>query len=660
MAEQLYGEDKLIGEEAIIGALIFAALGAAIGSVAIPLDVFPAFIHYHFGLGSTPTDAQSAAYLSLSSVVWPAAATFFLLGLCLMLAGYGFWLFGWQASQWHFNGMRFYKDPEEGRPIMQANENKLMSEAQRKGEIPSIQIGGVSFSNTRTAGQISLVGIPGSGKTVIINSALYQIMQRRERVILHDPKGDFTGWLYNERDSVMLGPWDERARPWDISRDICEPEIAISFAQSLVMPSEGGGGQNQFFYDAARETIGGLIMFYQRTQGDNWSWDTLCSDLTKGPKHLIELAKRGSPNNKTLLSGSIDKGALPSIMSTVANATSWILSYGAAFPVVRDADDKLDRPASGMFSIQSWLAKRENLAIQKVFLNNNKNYEARAAQIFGAIIASAANYINSSEMPEVSADAAGLWVVLDEYPQLGATVSKYIQQIEELGRSRGVRVLKAIQDEAQLFAQVGRDKGQAQKSVQQTRIYCKLATGTASELSRQLGQKDIVRIEFPQVLGQGNKRVVHDKADVIRVSDLTGLRVIKEGVEKDRGIEMVIHTDDILVKLVQPFIAAEIVKERNAKVINNEKYITGIFKYAEDAEAKAAESKAEATPDLQPEKAGTSLPAGAVSIFGEIDEPEADGGIVASDLPFTAEEMAGFGSEEIIDSEEEIDEGNPS
>ena len=175
-------------------------------------------------------------------------------------------------------------------------------------------------------------------------------------------------------------------------------------------------------------------------------------------------------------------------------------------------------------------------------------------------------------LEEIGADAPGLWVMLDEYPQLGATVSKYVQQIEELGRSRGVRVVKAVQDESQLFAQVGREKGEAQRSVQQTRVYCKLATGTAAELAQRLGEREVVRIEFPQAVGAGNKRASVQRLPVIRSSELTGLRVVKEG--EQAGIEAVIHTDDLLVKVVHPFAS---VTETCPKVIDSERWRRGVL-----------------------------------------------------------------------------------
>lgn len=585
-AKKIYGENKLITEEAMVGGLLSAAVGGCIASIVMSTDLLRAFVAHRLPLFSSGvTQAAWSEYINsygLANITLAIVA-----GIVAVAFVAGFTFFGFQRSRWHLDGMEYFEDPDAGAKRMQSNETALMSSKQRDKKNPDrpagINIGGVELSRTREVGHLSIVGLPGSGKTVIINNIIAQVLERRERIMLHDPKGDFTSWLYNERDTVLLGPWDTRASCWDIAADIDNAELATTFAAAMVEGEGGGdkGGGGQFFDDAATVIIGGLLKSYLLEHGKEWSWDTLADDLSNGPHAMYRQAVKGDPLVALLVS-DYDKpkhnDKTDSVTATVAKAVSWVLAYAGTYKVVRRSDKTIDRDASRMFAIKKWLANEANTEVKKVVFNNDKNYEKRSQQIFGAMIAAAANYINSSAMPEISADAAGLWLVLDEFPQLGAGAGKYIQQIEELGRSRGVRVIKAMQDESQLFAQSGREKGEAQKSVQQTRVYCKLATGTASELSKKLGDKQFVRVEFPQVIGAGNKRIVHDKEPVIRVEALTGLRILKEPVPV--GVEMIAHSDDVLVKLVQRFIDQEIVKERHPKVIQNEEFATAALRYA--------------------------------------------------------------------------------
>lgn len=567
-----WGEDKVIFEEAIAGAL------AAMASTATALSPF---------VGQAEVANIASGNLGLLEAVQASS---------VLLAGVaGFVLMGWQKTEWHYDGMRHIDDPKVGRLTMQLNENKLMSARQQKHEVRGFEIGGVELSRTREVGHTLIGGLPGSGKTVIINNLLHQAMLRGDRAIIHSPKGDFEAWMYDPDDSVLLGPWDARASCWDIARDIKTPELATSFAEAMVLGSSDGGGSggNKFFEDAAREVIAGLIKYFMRKRGEEWSWDDLAEALSKGGQALIDKAQLGDPNIRNLIPkpnpAKPSNNTTDNIIASVSAAVSWVLAYSSAFVIKRNADGSIDRENTRMFSIQDWLAKRDHQNVKKVFLNNNKNYEARGRQIFGAIAASAANYINSSEMPEISADVPGLLVCLDEYPQLGKGVSKYVIQIEELGRSRGVRVWKAIQDNSQTTAQLGREMGAVQTAMQQTRIFCKMSIGTASEISKELGEFEQMRIEFPIAVGAGNKRTVKERVPVLNVADLTGLKVFKEQDLNGKpvgpqGVEILVQTDDLVTKLFQPFISGDLIKERHEKFVPSIGWERGILIIAERVE----------------------------------------------------------------------------
>lgn len=587
-----WGENKPIFEEGLIGGLVCAAVGASLATVVLPKGALYAAAAR---LGVVADPAAEAWFWANK---WVAVPVLLLAAGLLIGAVVGFVALLQQPSQWHWDGMEFREDPEEGARVMQDNERRLMSEDQRLGIVGGVHVGGVELSRTREVAHLSLVGLPGAGKTVLANSIVAQALARGDRAIVHDPKGDFTAWLFGD-DAVLLGPWDERARWWDIAADLHTPELATSFAGAL-FPDEGG--PNAYFTDAARELVAGVIKFYMRTMPGRWGWDTLAVDLAQDAEHLIALAKRGDPTVKKLLPDDVgDSRAAQSVLSTVATRTSWIAAYAAAFDFARDDLGELDR--SQAFSLSGWLSGADHGEVTKVILNNDKNHEVRAQQIFGAVMAAAANYINSSAMPEISADDPGLWVVLDEYPQLGRAVAQYVQGIEELGRSRGVRVVKAVQDESQLFAAVGREKGEAQRSVQQTRVYAKLATGTAAEIAQKLGDRDVIRIEFPQAVGAGNKRAVTTRLPVIRADQLTGLRVRKDPNDPLMGVEIVVHTDDVLVKLVQGFSAFE---ELHPKVVPSERWARGILTLA--AAADGGGSLRIADPDDEGVPASTPAP----------------------------------------------------
>jgi hypothetical protein len=89
-------------------------------------------------------------------------------------------------------------------------------------------------------------------------------------------------------------------------------------------------------------------------------------------------------------------------------------------------------------------------------------------------------------------------------------------------------------------------------AVQSTRIYMRSSDKTAEAVCKRIGERDVHRIETTAEAGavQGKtRRLVQEH--VLRSSDLLGLRV-RTGA-KPTGVEMLLHIEDAIGKLVQPF-----------------------------------------------------------------------------------------------------------
>lgn len=533
---------RVYTEEGLIGALVTAAAGAAVALAVVgPGGGWDALAI----LLGWPADPAYAAYfqtLSRFGRTLEMMAPF----TVLTFAAAGAWL-GWamlstQPDFWHVGGMEYVEDPEAFAPALAKAERVNFSPAQSSGERPGLSIGGVELSRNRETGHFVVVGLPGSGKTTLLNSVLAQALRRRDRVMIHDPKGDYLdaltapGGLPPEA-VVVLGPWDARARPWDIARDVAGPAAADQFAKAC-FPSDNAG-PNQFFVNSARALLAGVVKHLQQSKGRRWTWSDLAAVLLRGPEAILEAAHAGDPLTKTNvpdLSGNGPKA----VFGELASGTPWITAYARAFA-----------PDAVPFSVADWLTRPTPDAPRAVVMNSDARYSDRAEQVFGAILGVVADTVASPAMVEVSPDAAGVWLILDEFPQLGPTGQKAAQKIEEMGRSRGVRVVKAMQDASQLFARDGREKGMAQKSMQQTRVFLMSSVDGAADICKALGDREVKRIEFPLTSGQGSKRLVHEKTAVLRVDALTGLRVLKTGAAP--GVELVVNIGDALGKLVQPF-----------------------------------------------------------------------------------------------------------
>jgi len=534
-----WGENKLILEEALIGAAIAAAVAFLLVLAVLPDYAFRLGVYRVMALAGWPVHPDIVAYsqqhrlLASAGVVLP-------IGAGLVAAVWAFIALGWQRQEWTWQGMEFEADPESFGPRLAAHERALYSPAQAEAvrtRAPAprgVRIGGVELSRTREVSHLAVYGLPGAGKTVLLRGLLRQALERGDRVLLHDPKGDFLDALAGPDSAeavVVLGPWDARARPWDIAADIGTPERAVAFAGAIF---GAGEGPNKFFVDAARETLAGVIKHLQRRQPGAWGWADLADILEGGNEAILGAAWDGEPAVRALVRDPSSRQT-DGVLGEIVSAANWIPAYARAFG-----------PEAQPFSVARWLI--DPGPVRAVVLNSDARYSVRGEQLFGAMLAAAAATVSSPAMRERGADEPGYWLLIDELPQLGPAAQRAVTTIEEMGRSRGVRVVKAMQDPSQLDARAGREQATAQRAVQQTRIYLKLAPASAAEISQQLGHRDIRRVELPQVVGAGNKRVVKDTAPVIRAEDLMASRRLPHGVEA------VVHIDDLIGRLVQPFV----------------------------------------------------------------------------------------------------------
>ena len=562
---------KVRAEEILIGGVLGAGLGLA---MAAPLAT---------GMPSLIPQAVEGA--------WGLGQTLLALGLATIGASAGAWFTSRQERDSHQRGAQFFPRFDEARRRLQAIETRQFSAAQAAGKVHGITIGGVQLSCTREVGHVYAVGLPGAGKTVVLTAAIDQALHRGDRVILHDPKGDFIERYYDPQTTVLLGPWDERAAIWDAAADIDSPALADEFG-AAVCGAGPQAGQNRFFHDAAGILLAGLIRSYQRG-GRTWTWSDLTDALASDPFKLIRQAAEGNSQVKTAFPSAFAAGGQltqgeRAALSVLATSSAWLTNYAAL-----DAADP-DRPR---FSLRKWLTREDHVETRIVIFNSHAQYQSACESIFGAMLSTIAATVSSPVMPEISADEpGGVWMFLDEFPQLGAVALGKIQQIAELGRSRGLREVLALQDETQLEAKVGREKAAPMLAVQSTRIYMRSSDKTAESVSKRIGEREILRIDTTAQDGAvAGKTKRAEKQTVIQPSDLLGLRVRTK--EPPRGVELVMHIEDTLGRLVQPFPPRVVAKA--PRLVESETWRRGSLPSVGVAAAGGgAEQPCEATPSM--------------------------------------------------------------
>lgn len=516
---------KVQTEESLIGGIIGLGLGMA---AAAPLTV---------GLHSINPMTAPGLFGFLQASI---------LAICSVLgAVVGFVLTARQERDSHVDGARYIPEFDIAERELTKLETAQFSKAQQERKVQGVSIGGVELSRGTETGHIYAVGLPRSGKTVLLTSLIDQVIARGDRCLIHDPKGDFTSRYFDPETCLLLGPWDERAHIWDASTDIDSPALADEFASSVAGKIDG---QNKFFHDAAGRLLAGIIRARMR-DGSGWTWASLRATLDLSPIDLIHQAAIGDAGIMSVIPSAFAKGqeltaGERSVLSVLGTATGWLSNYAAVVAA---------NPDKPLFSIRRWLMGEADADKKIVILNSNALYETAGEAIFGTVLATVSAACASAVMPERGADeAGGLWCILDEFPQLGATALGQIQRLAEIGRSRGVRVVTALQDETQLAAKVGREKAAPMLAVQSTRIYTACSDVTAEAVSRRIGERKIHRLETVTENGQfagKTKRLVTERA--ILAADLMGLAVRTN--EAPIGVELVLHSKKIMGRLVQAF-----------------------------------------------------------------------------------------------------------
>ena len=522
--------------EIAIGAVLGAGAGLALASMPLVLLHTPLPSLWPHAIELLPT--------------WPRLVGALMDGAMLGGAILGGWYAAHQSEIQHVRGVRFYRDPDEAQPVLQATEDARMSPAQRTGKVPSLVLGGVAFSRKRFTAGALFVGLPGSGKTVSLSAAIHQILHGGggDRVLVHDPKGDYTAALYDPATCVLLGPWDARAAIWS-PEDIDSPALASEFADAITGAGEVQGN-NKYFYDGASAIVGGLIKSYL-LDGAQWRWIDLARALQGNARAMAQQAERGDARVRTIMPFAFARpnpktGALPRpsqgetyVISTLGTCSRMLLQLGGV---------DHGRPDAPRFSMRRWLTGEAHQNVRTVILNNNAQYAVAAEAIFGSILRVLAATTNSALMREKSADESGLWLIIDEAPQLGPAALEHLQRAAEVARSRGVRTVLAAQDESQFAARLGLEKAAPLLAMQSLRVYAQMSGAGAESVCKRVGDRDVKRLETTGSGGalQG-KTSRAERLPVLVPSDLTELRATAEGVE------LLIGIDDVIGRVIQPF-----------------------------------------------------------------------------------------------------------
>lgn len=525
--------DDVIGDRALMSPEKALAISAGVGVIV--------FLQAMFISAQIAKIEPRQAYLEILWLILPGHALPSVgVGICAIISA----IFGVAATitmQYALARGAPIEQHMRGPRIGTARDISVIESEGIKATGRGVVIGDAVLSRRRETGHFLILGLPGSGKTVTINSIILQIIERireakaekrrAEKVILHDPKGDYAAWIPSDL-VLIVGPWDARHTAWRIGADVNTSALAHEIAAAWIPESK-----DPIFSNGARGALAGIIMYLQRTKGTDWDFSDLSGILQIDPVSLCRIAIEGYPANASVLTMDEKGNPVVTTLNILTNMTSplqWVHQIANA-----------DKAAKGKISLHDWILKNPKRPI--LVLKNDARFSAAGAGLYGAMLKAIPNVICGSEMPEVSPSKPGVWIIIDEYPQLGRETGKPVRQLEEFGRSRGARVVVAAQDPSQIIDIYGRDAGRAQMSVQQVVIYGRMSAQSANEISSNSGKR-LVKRNATQLSQKGfSQSSSLVETAVIDQADITGLSITK------RGPEVLLVIEGQPAKIIIPF-----------------------------------------------------------------------------------------------------------
>ena len=370
------------------------------------------------------------------------------------------------------------------------------------------------ISRDRETRHFFLMGSVGGGKTQIIMPLVLAAIERDDKLVIYDNKGDFTSSL--NTPFILLAPWDARSDAWDVAKDCVNAQDARELAARLIPE-----GTDPMWHMAARQVLTAVVMKLQVEQRQGWTWRDLHNLACSSQADLLRIVQIYQPEARHLLEaeGKTTQGVLINFSSSMSIVSDLAAAWGSAPPEQR-------------FAFSEWL-KDENPSRKVVILQGSGRYPELMRGYVQSAITLLAGRINSPEIGE--SKTRRLWLVLDEFPQLGKLNG--VASILEVGRSKGVCVVLGAQDLAQVQDIYGQYVGRTWGSLVGTQIIVRVNAGeTAQFIAKEvIGyatiEKRILHDGHPQV-AQTQQQLVLEPSDLSDYleTDKTGVRAVILGM----------------------------------------------------------------------------------------------------------------------------------
>jgi len=361
--------------------------------------------------------------------------------------------------------------------------NDLLAAARREQESSQYpDIKGLHFFNgwhlslNRETLHFNVIGATGGGKTLIIIRLIYGAVERQDKAIVFDHKGDYTALIPpanvngTDHQPIILAPQDARSHVWDIAADLEIEQDAIELATRLI-PEERHA--NSFFSDSARAVLAACIVKLMDIKPKTWTWKDLLDETRQDNGTLLATTLKYSMGASRFMEA--DHRQVMSTLSSLETRMGLLNMLAAAWPSYAGLK---------LFSIRRFLS--DATPFGTVIVRHDGQFSALSDAWISSLFAIGMNTIKDSKT--LSDDPSRrIWMFLDEWAQL-PKIDEFPTFIT-VGRTKGVCVVMGLQDVSQISEKYGQDALQTIMASVGTSVIVHVNHGaTALALERMFGR----------------------------------------------------------------------------------------------------------------------------------------------------------------------------
>ena len=288
---------------------------------------------------------------------------------------------------------------------------------------------------------LCIMGAPGQGKSVLINQIIKQAPKKAKQIVI-DVKGEFVEKHFNQETDYILCPSDIRSVRFNLV-NLLYSKIDVGIIAKTIV-SDDKDSTDPHWVNAARAVMEAILIYAAKRNYSNKSIYKLISD----PKELRQILK---DDDAKLLAGQFlfftDEGEFSketkSVLSTLSRKAK-ILQYLAYL-------DDLD---TEKIYLDKWLLNGKGGTL---FLLATDNLSKIFSPLYGVIV----SYLVSTLLDEEDTHNNDYYFVLDELPRLGTALGENLEKALAVGRSKGIKVLMAMQSYSQIKKEFGEKESES-------------------------------------------------------------------------------------------------------------------------------------------------------------------------------------------------------